>query len=88
METSAPTEFEAFNRYVQEHLGGTYSRHTLEEAVVKFRAYQRQLESLREKIRLSEKSASTDGTRPLTSDRLDGLCDQWASELRAEGKIE
>jgi len=87
MATDIQDERKAFNRYIDEQCGGTLNGHTLEEALAEFREYQRQLEQLREKLRLSEESAKRDGTHELSEERLDKLCDTWEQELRDEGAI-
>lgn len=68
METAVAPELEAFNRYVVERLGGSLGGQTLEEALAKFREYQRQLSKLKAKIQQSEESAAREGTRPMTDD--------------------
>jgi len=82
------SELDTFKRYIDERCGGSLPGQSLADAIGEFREYQQQLSAVRERIRLSEESAERDGTRPLTEERLDKLCDQWEAELKDEGVIE
>lgn len=82
------SELDAFKRYVDERCGGSLNGKSLEKAIAAFREYQQQLSALQERLRLSEESAERDGTRPLTEERLDEMCDRWEEELKGEGVVE
>ncbi|NOY29984.1 MAG: hypothetical protein GXP28_07335 [Planctomycetes bacterium] len=77
------SDLDIFKRYIDERCGGSLGRHSLAEAIEKFREYQQQLSALQERLRLSEESAEREGTRPLTDEimeatfvRLDAKLDQ------------
>lgn len=85
--TAHTSDLDAFKRYVDERCGGSLEGHSLSEAIAEFRTYQQQLAELQQKLRLSEQSATSEGTQPLSEGRLDEMCDQWEAELRNEGVI-
>jgi len=82
------SDLDIFKRYIDERYGGSLHGHSLAKAIEEFREYQRQLSALQERLRLAEASADREGTRALTVERLDKLCNQWESELKEEGVIE
>jgi len=82
------SELDTFKRYIDERCGGSLPTDSLAEAIEEFREYQQQLSALQKRLRLSEKSTEREGTRALSEDRLDKLCDQWEVELKKEWVIE
>lgn len=88
MATDIQDEREAFNRYLDEHCGGSMNGHTLEESLADFREYQRQLADCRAKVQAAIDSADSEGTEPLTEERLDEMIGEWNAELRKEGVID
>ncbi len=87
-DTVTTSDLDAFKRYIDERCGGSLNGQSLAEAIDDFREYQQQLSALQERLRLSEESAERDGTKPLTEERLNKLCDRWEAELKGEGVLE
>jgi len=81
-------EREAFNRYLDEHCGESLNGHTLEESLADFRAYQRQLADCRAQVQAAMDSADSEGTEPLTEEKLDEMIGEWNAKLRKEGVVD
>lgn len=63
-------EYEMFNAFITERFGGDIEGTSLEEALVTFRAYQRQLAKLRKHLQPSITEADQGKTQPLDLDAV------------------
>jgi len=80
--TQSPDELDAFQRYINERHNGSLNGHTVDEAIAEFREYQRQLAECRAKIQAGLDSADTEGTQPLTEERLNTLIEKADQQLK------
>jgi hypothetical protein len=70
MATEPPTELETFHRFLTDQLAGGRSDLSPEESVKAFRAYQRDLERLREEIRPAVERSRRGESQPLDIEDL------------------
>lgn len=81
MASDQSSEFDDFQTFMTEHLNGSTGL-TLEESLERFRNYQRELVSAREKLRESEEQSARGESRPLNADALKS---EIRDRLTAEG---
>jgi len=67
-DSSTSNDFAAFNQFVTTQLGDDLAGLSLEESLAQFRAYQRDLESLRARLRTSEEQSARSESKALDED--------------------
>lgn len=65
MATTSIAEWSTFQDFVHDQLGSEIDEVSLEESLVRFRAYQRELKRLKEKLRNAEEQSARGEGRPL-----------------------
>ena len=85
MSTTQFTERDAFNAYIESRWGGNLNGMSLEEALLEFRAYQRELADARHKVREAIDSSDRGESHPLDDNRLQEIFDRCDAKLKATG---
>ena len=70
MATDSLNELDAFNRYLDEHYAGDMNGLSLEDALVEFREYQKQLEAVQVKVQRSVEASDRGESKPLDDDEF------------------
>lgn len=70
MSTDLSSDWTAFNQFVSEQLGGNLQGKSLEESVEEFRAYQKDLAAIREKLRISAEQSARGESSELDMDEF------------------